>query len=419
MAAQAAYVSPARIFARSTAGTIWIGPKQQAALKHISGKALLKVLLGPPSSGKSTILRQFQQTGEDAVVLPISGPQHDAAGVLATLLAAAQLGPWNLSEVEQRNLLTVFVQQRSLQGKRIFVCIDNVSTFSPQAWEEIERLRLLQFAGRAIVELAVVGTEADAARAPLDALLHESATSAIEAVHFLSSPTDHDIAGYIDWRLSQFESPNHFAEDACRLINCLTQGRFSFVNILCQLILMEHQREPVATIDAGMVKKAAASLAALKDQAAKSDTIELKQLREDSCPAGAAPGRLVVSCNGSVISEIVLNGRLLIGRSKDNDLYLPSRFLSRHHAAILPTPDGHYYIVDLNSANGVLVNGKLVSRGVLYDRDVIGLGPFRLKVKLNDVPARDVTVPGADVPEETDRMPIPAYAAPPVRIVRR
>jgi hypothetical protein len=400
---------------------IWLGPKQQAALNHFAGRALLKVLLGPPSSGKSTILRQFQQAAENAVVLPISGPQHSAAGVLATLLRAAQLGPWDLSEVEQRNLLTVFVQQRSLQGKRVFVCLDNVSAVSPPAWEEIERLRLLQFANRPIVELAMVGTEADAARPPLDALLHESTTSAIEAVHFLASPTDHDIAGYIDWRLSQYESPNHFSEDACRLINCLTQGRYSFINILCQLILMEHQREPGATIDAGMVKRAAASLASLKDNVPKSDTLELKQIREDGQPADTPPGRLVVSCNGTVVSEIVLNGRLLIGRSKDNDLYLPSRFLSRHHAAILPTPDGHYYIVDLNSANGVLVNGKLVSRGVLYDRDVVGLGPFRLKMTLGDALAHDGASADldAEAPDDTDRIPMPIYAEPPVRIVKR
>lgn len=419
MAIQVGYVSPARIFARSTAGMIWMGPKQQAALDHLSGRGLLKVLLGPPSSGKSTILQQFQQVTEDAVLLPIRGPQKDAVGVLATLLSAVQLGPWNLSEVEQRNLLTVFVQQRSLQGKRIVICVDNISTFSVQAWEEIERLRLLQFANKPVVELVVVGTEVDASRSPLGELLHESTTSAIEAVHFLSSPTDHDIAGYVEWRLSQFEFPNHFSEDACRLINCLTQGRFGFVNILCQLVLMEHQREPVDVIDAGMVKRAAASLAALKDNSAKSDTLELKQLTEDGRPAESAAGRLVVSCNGAVVSEIALRGRLLIGRSKDNDLHLPSRFLSRHHAAILPTPEGHYYIVDLNSSNGVLINGKLVNRSVLYDRDVVGVGPFRLKVRLSEVPANEATLPDVEPLDETEMMPIPAYSESPVRIVKR
>ena len=395
-----------------------MGPKQEAALYHFSGKAPLKVLLGPASSGKSTLLREFRARAEDAVVLPVSGPQRTAAGVLSTLLSAAGLGPWNLSEVEQRNLFTVFVQQRSLQGKRVVICIDNVSGFAEPAWSEIERLRLLEFAGKPIVELAVVGTEADAARSPLMELLHASATSAIEAVHFLSAQTDHDIAGYIDWRLAQFGIPNTFSDDACRLINCLTQGRFSFVNIVCQVVLMEQQRDPADVIDAGMVQKAAAALAALKENVSLSDTVKLKPLKEEGPFATPKPGRLVVSCNGKLVRTMELNGRILIGRNRDNDLFLPSRYLSRHHAAILPMSEGHYYIVDLNSANGVLVNGKLVDRSLLYNGDVVSLGQFRLKVELNEVPAEEPAPPDHISVEETEIMPLPAYEAPAVRIIK-
>jgi len=416
MAAQAEYVSPARIFARSTPGTIWTGPKQDAALAHLAGKAQLKVVLGPPSCGKSTILRYFEQRTHDAVMLPIAGPQKSAVGVLSALLTAAELGPWTLSEVEQRNLLAVFIQQRSLQGKRLVICVDNISAFAAEAWGEIERLRLLQFAGRHVVELAVVGTEVDVTRSPLAQLLHESATSAIEAVHFLSAPSDHDIAGYIDWRLAQFQLPNTFSEDACRLINCLTQGRFSFVNILCQVVLMEQLREPAETIDAGLVQKAASALAALKGNATISDTLEIKRLEDSDAPPKA--GRLVVSCNGKLVRTVGLERRMLIGRSRDNDLCLPSRYLSRHHAAVLPSPEGHYYIVDLNSANGVLVNGKLVSRSLLYNGDVVSLGQFRLKVEFDEVPIAEGTLPGGVSLDDTDVMPTPAYETPAVRVIK-
>lgn len=421
MAAQAEHVSPARVFARSTAQLIWIGPKQEAALNHFAGKALLKVVLGPASSGKTTLLRHFQYKADDTVVLLLSGPQRTAVGVLSTLLAAAQLGPWNLAEVEQRNLLTVFMQQRCMQGKRIVVCVDNVSRFTDDAWSEVERLRALAFANKPLVELAIVGTEADTKRAPLDRLL-EGSTSAIEATHYLSAPTDEDIARYIDWRLGQFGVPNDFSGDAYPLINCVARGRFSFVNLLCQAILMEQLRAPSASIDAGTVNRAAATLTSVKAQESSSDTVELKRLEENESHLPVPEGRLIVSCKGKVLRTVDLNGRLLIGRGDDNDICLRDRYLSRHHAVILPTPEGQYFIVDLNSTNGVLVNGKLVDHTFLYDQDVVRLCQFTLKVELDEadgeLPATfDLTADDSD--DDTDTVPAATETARPVRAVEQ
>ena len=73
-------------------------------------------------------------------MLHCRGPKDDAAAVLATLLLSADLAPWELSEIEQRNLLTVFVQQRCLQGRRVVLVLDDAHTFKPAAWEEFERL---------------------------------------------------------------------------------------------------------------------------------------------------------------------------------------------------------------------------------------------------------------------------------------
>ena len=56
--------------------------------------------------------------------------------------------------------------------------------------------------------------------------------------------------------------------------------------------------------------------------------------------------------------------------------------MSRHHAVVIATPSGHY-IVDLNSKNGLTVNGEEVTNAVLGDGDVIVLGPYRLKVAID------------------------------------
>ena len=375
----------------------------------------MKVLIGPPSSGKSTILHQFQQQSADRVALPVVGPQNSCLGVLSALLTAVGLGPWSLSEIEQRNLLTVFARQRNLQGKRITLCVDQVSGFTADAWSEIERLRLLKLLNNEVVELVVVGTDEDAARAPLFELLHDGATSAVETVHFLSAPTDEDVRAYIEWRFGQSEAANPFSEEACSAVNALTHGRWSFINILCQVVLLERQRASADFVDAAFVERAASSLAATRPCESGGDTVKICGL-VDAAPRSL--DRLVVSGAGKVLRTVELQGRLLIGRDPDNDLRLPGRFLSRHHAAVMPTAEGHYYVIDLNSANGVRVNGRRVDRSLLYDGDLLEIGQFRIKVELR---GRPMTEGLPDLPEasgETDIIPIPGLEGPSIRAVK-
>ena len=70
--------------------------------------------------------------------------------------------------------------------------------------------------------------------------------------------------------------------------------------------------------------------------------------------------------------------RVTIGRSRESDIFLPDQWLSRHHAAIEERPDG-YWVSDLKSKNGTLLNGEPV-RGWhrLRPGDVITLGEHTL-----------------------------------------
>ena len=42
--------------------------------------------------------------------------------------------------------------------------------------------------------------------------------------------------------------------------------------------------------------------------------------------------------------------------------------------------DGHFAIVDLNSSNGVLVNGKRIRRHTLRSGDTVQLSPYDIKL---------------------------------------
>ena len=96
-------VSPARVFARPTADEIWLGAAQKAALSQLSRPAHIRVIVGPSSSGKTTLLQYLgAHLHSGAVVLQCRGPKQDASAVLVSLLLSADLAPWDLSEIEQR-----------------------------------------------------------------------------------------------------------------------------------------------------------------------------------------------------------------------------------------------------------------------------------------------------------------------------
>jgi serine phosphatase RsbU (regulator of sigma subunit)/pSer/pThr/pTyr-binding forkhead associated (FHA) protein len=70
--------------------------------------------------------------------------------------------------------------------------------------------------------------------------------------------------------------------------------------------------------------------------------------------------------------------RVTVGRSRDSDIFLPDQWLSRHHAAIEERADG-YWVSDLNSKNGTLLNGEPVRDWRrLRPGDVITLGEHTL-----------------------------------------
>jgi general secretion pathway protein A len=70
-------------------------------------------------------------------------------------------------------------------------------------------------------------------------------------------------------------------------------------------------------------------------------------------------------------------GRLLIGRTVDNDIQIESKFVSRHHCQITTTSEGSI-LEDLNSTNGVYVKSKRVRRHHLNDGDVVVLGKHEI-----------------------------------------
>ena len=93
--------------------------------------------------------------------------------------------------------------------------------------------------------------------------------------------------------------------------------------------------------------------------------------------------RLVIYSSGVVNQALELTGRdVRIGRAQENDVVLadPAHVVSRFHAE-LRYEDGHYILLDLNSANGTWVFDHRIQRVVLDSGKVAEIGGYRLALE--------------------------------------
>ena len=68
-----------------------------------------------------------------------------------------------------------------------------------------------------------------------------------------------------------------------------------------------------------------------------------------------------------------------IGRHSENDFQLDDDTVHRHHAVFHMSPDKQPVITDLDTENGVVVNGQRVSKTELHSGDVIELGEAKFR----------------------------------------
>ena len=73
-------------------------------------------------------------------------------------------------------------------------------------------------------------------------------------------------------------------------------------------------------------------------------------------PQQGAPGALVAHLDGHAYTFLLVGNTLTIGRSPDNDITLGHASVSNRHA-VLQLKDGLWWLADLNSAQGVRLNG--------------------------------------------------------------
>lgn len=84
---------------------------------------------------------------------------------------------------------------------------------------------------------------------------------------------------------------------------------------------------------------------------------------------------------GAKFFELDKKDKTIIGRSKDCDIMIEDQMASRHHACVVKSGDA-FYVEDMKSKNGTIVNGVPVSTWQLKESDLITIGSVQITFRI-------------------------------------
>ncbi|MBS1200187.1 MAG: hypothetical protein H6R27_865, partial [Proteobacteria bacterium] len=259
-------------------------------------------------------------------------------------------------------------------GRKVLLIVDEAQNLSHRVLEEIRLLSGVETTKEKVLRIILAGQPEMNEKLDSPELLQ--LVQRVRLRFHLTALSPEDLRAYVLHRLEVAGSQGRqlFAEETFPLLYQYTGGIPRLINTLCDTALMAAYATEKHEVGTDEVRAAIAELG-WTDYASR--TARMQALQGGSTPEHArAAGfaRIVVTFDGARVEERPLPpGRLVIGRTSDNDLQIDSKYVSRHHCQIVTTREGST-LEDLNSTNGVYVKSKRVRRHYLNDGDVIVLG---------------------------------------------
>ncbi len=370
------------------------------------------VITGEIGAGKTTLIESFlKEIQSDVVVAQINQTQVSAVDFLQGILVQFGFSPFKMKKGEIIATLNNFLIEQYAAGRKVLLIVDEAQNLTSRVLEEIRLLSGVETTKEKVLRIILAGQPE--LNAKLDAPELVQLAQRVRLRFHLTALSQTETRGYIQHRLEVAGAADReiFAEDTFAEIFRFTGGVPRLVNTLCDTAMMAAYTADRGVVTLADIEGAVGELqwvefAARTQQQIRAAT-ELALPRERGLDPALPPmGRLLVATDGRTVQEITLTqGRIIVGRTPDNDLQIDSRFVSRHHCQIT-TSANSCVIEDLNNTNGIYVKSRRVRRHYLNDGDVVLVGKHELiyvderlartRGSLND------TVPGLPVLQRAD-----------------
>jgi general secretion pathway protein A len=345
------------------------------------------VITGDIGAGKTTLIETFLHEMQiDAVVAQINQTQLSPTAFLQTVLVQFGFSPFNMKKPEVLATLNQFLVEQHINGRKVLLIVDEAQNLSHRVLEEIRMLSGIETTKEKALRIILAGQPELSDKLNSSELVQLA--QRVRLRFHLSALTKAETSAYIDHRLEVAGSQGRriFADDMYPVIYKYTGGVPRLINTLCDTCLMAAFGRDRDTVTMEDLNAAVEELQwveyATGTNRMRIPNFELTQpSSSDAGPtadAGHTVARILLASEGKTVMERELKpGRLVIGRTSDNDLQIDSKFISRHHCQIVTQADS-CLIEDLNSTNGIYVRSKRVRRHNLNDGDVVQVGQHEI-----------------------------------------
>jgi len=338
------------------------------------------VITGEIGSGKTTLLQSFlSELGDDVVYAVVSQTQLTPTQFLQAVLTEFGFKPFDMRKVELLDMLNMFLIEQYSNGKKVVLIVDEAQNLTRKVLEEIRMLSGIETHKEKVLRIILAGQPE--LKDTLDSANLKQLVQRIRLRFHIGPLDSRELCEYVDRRLAVAgREPNDlFHENTFDIIHRYTGGVPRLINTLCDTALLCAFADEKDVVDVDDIMTAVAELN-WKEHKSASGLYE--QLRQMPIPMAAATNEYVtqveVRTDGETVSvQSFPPGRIIVGRSPDNEIYIRSKFVSRHHAQLVSDEDG-CIVEDLNSTNGVFIGEKQVKKHRLQNRDVISLGVHEL-----------------------------------------
>ena len=214
------------------------------------------VILGGIGTGKTTMVQAlFDQLEDDGIIAAkLVTTQLEADDLLRLVATSFGLPDNGASKARLLTQLEAFFVEKSREGKRVLLVVDEVQNIPIKSLEELRMLSNFQIGGTALLQIFLLGQQEFIKTLQADGL--EQLRQRIIASHYLKALESDEIKGYIERRLTSvgWEGDPLFDETAYSEIYSYTSGVPRKINTLCDRLMLFGYLEEIHQFDANIVK---------------------------------------------------------------------------------------------------------------------------------------------------------------------